>query len=146
MQTPIPSLPHAELTDAIIGSLYEVHNELGYGFSEAVFRRAMVIALDDRGIRSVVEPPLSVHFRGRMVGHFLPDIVVADTVIVEVKATATIEGYAEVQLLNYLKAAGGGVGLLLNFGRKPEFRRRVMGDPLNSLPMMRKARANDHLE
>jgi GxxExxY protein len=65
-------------------------------------------------------------------------------VIVEVKATATIEGYAEAQLLNYLKAAGGGVGLLLNFGRKPEFRRRVMGDPLNSLPMMRKAHANDH--
>jgi GxxExxY protein len=65
-------------------------------------------------------------------------------VIVEVKATATIEGYAEAQLLNYLKAAGGGVGLLLNVGRKPEFRRRVMGDPLNSLPMMRKAHANDH--
>ena len=144
MRKPPPSsLPHAELTDAIIGSLYEVHNELGFGFSEHVFRKAMVVALADRGLRSVIQPPLTVYFRGRMIGHFLPDIVVEDTIIVEVKATATIDDYAEAQILNYLKAAGGGVGLLVNFGRKPEFKRRVMGDPTNSLPVLRERKDRD---
>jgi GxxExxY protein len=131
------SLPHAALTDAIIGCLYDVQNELGHGFSEQVYRKAMVIALAGRGLRGVIEPPLTVHFRGQEIGHFLPDIVVDDTIIVEVKATATLERYADAQLLNYLKAAGSGVGLLLNFGRKPEFERKVMGDPRNSLPILR---------
>ena len=81
--------------------------------------------------------PLQVHFRGHMIGSFFADLIVDRTVLIEVKATATMENYAIAQTLNYLKVAGGGVGLLLNFGRKPESKRLVMGDPFNSLPALR---------
>ena len=82
--------------------------------------------------------PLQVHFRGHMIGSFFADLIVDRTVLIEVKATATLENYAIAQTLNYLKVAGGsGVGILLNFGRKPEFKRLVIGDPFNSLPALR---------
>jgi GxxExxY protein len=73
------------------------------------------------------EAPLEVIFRGRSIGTFYADLIVDRTVLVEIKASATIEGYAVAQTLNYLKVAGGGVGLLLNFGHKPEFKRLVIG-------------------
>ena len=81
--------------------------------------------------------PLQVHFRGHMIGSFFADLIVDRTVLIEVKATARLENYAIAQTLNYLKVAGGGVGLLLNFGRKPESKRLVMGDPFDSLPALR---------
>ena len=87
------------------------------------------------------EVPLEVVFHGTVIGTFKADLVVDDVVLVEVKATPTIEPYNEAQLLNYLKAAGGGVGLLLNFGRSAAFKRRVSGDPYNSLPNLRRASA-----
>ena len=81
---------------------------------------------------------LSVTFRGSIIGTFYGDIVVADVVLVEIKVSAAIEKHAEVQLLNYLKAAGGGIGLLLNFGREATYKRFAMGDdPRNSLPALR---------
>jgi hypothetical protein len=66
-------------------------------------------------------------------------MVVNETVLIEIKANQSLEGYAQAQLLNYLKAAGGGVGLLLNFGRRPEYKRMVVGNPLNSLPVLRQS-------
>ena len=83
---------------------------------------------------------LEVWFRGRSIGTFYADLIVDSTVLIEIKASATIEGYAVAQTLNYLKVAGGGVGLLLNFGRKPEFKRLVMGEPSNSLPLLKNKR------
>ena len=129
-----PELPHSRLTDRILRCFYDVNRELGHGFSEAVLCRALAIALDEAGMDVVAEARLEVSFRGRTVGKFDADLIVDRTILVEVKASAAIESYAVGQTINYLKVAGGGVGLLLNFGRKPEFKRLVVGDPLDRLP------------
>jgi GxxExxY protein len=130
-------LAHAELTGRILASFHDVAAALGHGFSENVLVRALLIALTDAGMEARCGLPIEVHFRGRCIGRFIPDIVVDRTILIEVKATSTIENYAIAQTLNYLKAAGGGVGLLLNFGRKPESKRLVVGDPYNSLPALK---------
>jgi len=129
--------PHQDVTRAIIGGAFDVSNELGHGFSEAVNRSALALVLRQNGLSVVEEQILRVLFRNHVIGTFYGDLVVEGVVIVEVKAAAAIEAYAEAQLLNYLKAAGGGVGLLLNFGRRAEYRRRVVGEPTNSLPVLR---------
>jgi GxxExxY protein len=131
-------LPHADITDRIIGAFYDVYRELGYGFSEVVYRRALAIALRQNGLDVSEERMIAVTFRGSNIGTFYADLVVAGAILVEVKASSTIEKYAEAQILNYLKAAGGGVGLLLNFGREATYKRFAMGDnPTNSLPGLR---------
>jgi|SRR5688572_10392171 len=134
----IMDLPHGELTGRIIAGFHETFDELGSGFSERVCTRALAIVLADQGLAVSLEVPLVVEFRGRTIGTFQADMVVESTVLVEVKASAMLDGYAQAQLLNYLKAAGGGVGLLLNFGRHPQHKRMVMGDPVNSLPLLRR--------
>ena len=132
----VTNLAHSELTSRIIGCFYDVRRELGHGYSEAVYQRAMTIALRQAGAQAREAVPLPVHFRGHHIGTFEADLVVDDTILVEIKAAATLEGYPQAQLMNYLKAAGGGVGLLLNFGRRGEFKRVVLGDLENSLPRL----------
>jgi GxxExxY protein len=134
-----PQFAHGELTGRILDCFYGTYTDLGlgHGFSEAVLGRALTITLDEAGMRVARSVPMQVHFRGHVIGSFFADLIVDRTVLVEIKATATIENYAIAQTLNYLKVAGGGVGLLLNFGRKPESKRLVMGDPFNSLPALR---------
>ena len=132
-----PQLEHSELTGRILECFYDAYGELGHGFSEAVLRRALALVLEQAGMEVSREAPLEVIFRGRSIGTFYADLIVDRTVLVEIKASATIEGYAVAQTLNYLKVAGGGVGLLLNFGHKPEFKRLVMGEPSNSLPLLK---------
>jgi GxxExxY protein len=136
-ETTTPQLAHGELTGRILGCFYATYADLGHGFSEEVLRRALTITLQEAGMRVARSVPLQVHFRGHMIGSFFADLIVDRTVLIEVKATARIENYAIAQTLNYLKVAGGGVGLLLNFGRKPESKRLVIGDPFNSLPALR---------
>ena len=133
---PSTDLAHADITDAILGSFFEAYRELGQGFHEPVFRRATAILLRERGHEVMEEVPLIVTFRGVIVGSFRADLVVDKTVLVEVKSAPTLEPYMEAQLLNHLKAAGGGVGLVLNFGRTAAFKRAVIGDPWNSLPQL----------
>jgi GxxExxY protein len=128
--------PHGSITGRIIAGLFEVFRELGYGFSEVVYRRALAIALRAAGLNVRELAPLQVWFRGAVIGTFEADLVVENTVIVEVKAAAAIDAYAEAQVLNYLKCAGGGVGMVVNFGRRPDFKRMVMGDAANSLPLL----------
>jgi GxxExxY protein len=127
-------LAHADLTERIIGGFFTTFGELGHGFSEAVLRKAFAIVLAEGGLDVMEEYPLNVQFRGRCIGKFYADLIVNRTVLVEVKGSRDIEPYAQAQLLNYLKVAGGGIGLLTNFGRKPEFKRMVVGDPEHSLP------------
>ena len=136
-QPDLRKLAHADLTGRILACFFAVAGELGHGFSETVMRRAMAIALAEAGMLVRQEVPLDVIFRGRCIGTFRADLIVEDTVLVEIKAATTVENYAVSQILNYLKAAGGGVGLLLNFGRKPEYKRYVMGDPNVSLPNLK---------
>jgi len=116
-------LKHKELTEAIIGVFYEVYNELGHGFLESVYEKAFELALRDRGldVKSQIEVP--VWFRGHAVGDFTADILVERKILLELKAVRTLDSAHEAQLLNYLRATEIEVGLLFNFGIKPEFKR-----------------------
>ena len=116
---------HQKLTQKIIGVFYEVYNELGHGFLESVYENAMGIALKEAGLSALQQAPVTVRFRGRMIGDFRADLLVENAVIVELKAAKAIDGAHEAQLLNYLKATEVEVGLLMNFGPKPEFKRFV---------------------
>src|SRR4030095_9465091 len=96
------TLEHAELTRQIIACFYAVYNELGYGFSEAVFRRAMVVALLEAHLRVEEEVRMQVHFHGAIIGTFFADIIVEGAVLVEIKALPEIDDRSVAQLLNYL--------------------------------------------
>lgn len=115
--------PHRELTERIIGVFYEVYNELGYGFLESVYHRALVIGLRDAGLEAEPEAKLPVSFRGQTVGEFEADVFVERKVILELKAADDFCSAHEAQLLNYLKASPAEVGLLLNFGPRPRIKR-----------------------
>lgn len=118
------TLVHGEITGAIIETFFEVHTELrGIGFLESVYKRAMVIALRDKGLLCEVEVPMTVMFRGQSVGEYRADLIVERAVIVEVKTGSKIYEPYQRQTLNYLKTAKLQVGLVLNFGVKAEFER-----------------------
>lgn len=108
---------HEDLTGRAIGVCYEVANELGHGFLEPVYQKALAMALEQEGLRVAQQAPLKVSFRGEIVGEFLADIVVEDTVILELKAVSALASEHSAQLINYLKAGAQDVGLLVNFGR-----------------------------
>ena len=116
---------HSEITEQIIAAFYTVYNTLGYGFLEKVFENALVIELRRRGLRVVQQMPITVYYTGEVVGEYFADLLVADLVIVEIKAVKALLVEHEAQLLNYLKATPYEVGLLLNFGPKPEHKRRA---------------------
>jgi GxxExxY protein len=116
-------LKHSTVTEKIIGVFYDVYNELGYGFLESTYAEAMVIALNQSGLRAIREVPVSVWFRGKKVGQYFTDMVVENAVLLELKAARSLESAHEAQLLHYLRATEIEVGLLLNFGLRPQFRR-----------------------
>jgi GxxExxY protein len=118
-------LKFEEITDVIIKSFYEVYNELGDGFLESVYENALYIVLTEQGLSVEKQKDISVFFRGDLVGDFKADLIVSEKVIVELKAVRAINPAHEAQLINYLKATNVEVGLLLNFGQKPEFKRFV---------------------
>jgi GxxExxY protein len=141
MDSPPTALKHSEVTDKIIGVFYDVYNELGYGFLESTYAEAMAIALEQSGLRAVREVPVPVWFRGEKVGQYFADMVVDKTVLLELKAARTIDRAHEAQLLHYLRATEVEVGLLLNFGLQPQFRRllfdnerkKIRGNPYESV-------------
>jgi GxxExxY protein len=108
---------HEELTERIIGVCFEVQNELGSGFVESVYQRALLIALREKGMNAKGQEPMKVLFRGHTVGEFVADVVVENKVIVELKAARELVPENHAQVLNYLKATGTDVGLLVNFGK-----------------------------
>jgi GxxExxY protein len=116
-------LKHSELTEKIIGVFYDVYNELGHGFLESTYAEAMVVALKQAGLAAVREVPVPVWFRGQKVGQYFADLMVDDAILLELKAARALESAHEAQLLHYLKATEIEVGLLLNFGLRPQFRR-----------------------
>jgi len=109
-------MQHQELTHQILAACFDVSGELGHGFVESVYRRSLLIALEQRGIRAKVEVPLTVRFRGQLVGEFVADMVVEGCVILELKAVRELIPEHQAQLVNYLNATGIEVGLLVNFG------------------------------
>ncbi|MDD2922588.1 MAG: GxxExxY protein [Anaerolineales bacterium] len=119
-----PLYKHSELTEQIIGAFYTVYSTLGYGFLEDVYEKAMEIELKKRGLTPKTQMPIEVYYADQMIGQYYADIVVNDLVIIELKAAKYLVAEHEAQLLNYLKATRYEVGLLLNFGPKPETKRR----------------------
>jgi GxxExxY protein len=116
-------LRHGALTKRLIGVYYDVYNELGFGFLESVYHRALAVALTERGIGHLSQTPISVWYHGRQVGRFFADFLVEGVVILELKACRVVEPAHEAQLTNYLRATDVEVGLLLNFGERPAFQR-----------------------
>ena len=118
-------LKHKDLTDKIIGTFFEVYNELGFGFLESVYEEAMKIALEAKRLKVEQQVPVLVWFRGRKIGHFEADLLINDLIIIELKSVRAIDDAHIVQLLNYLRATEIEVGLVLNFGHKAEFKRKA---------------------
>ena len=116
---------HRDITDLIIKAFYTVYNALGYGFLEKVYESAMLLELRKLGLEVVPQAPIHVYYDGQRVGEYNADLLVAELVIVELKATRVLIRDHEAQLLNYLKATSYEVGLLLNFGPKPQIKRKV---------------------
>jgi GxxExxY protein len=114
---------HKELTYKIIGVFYDVYNELGHGFLESVYQKCLGLALQAEGLDARWPVAIPVWFRGQQVGQFEGDMLVERSVLLELKAVRALDGSHQAQLLNYLRATDVEVGLLLNFGVKPEFKR-----------------------
>jgi GxxExxY protein len=123
MNASLSSLKHSELTDKIIGVFYDVYNELGYGFLESTYGEALSVALEESGLSIARETSVPVWFRGKKVGQYYADMIVERLILLELKAARTLESAHEAQLLHYLRATDIEVGLLLNFGLRPQFRR-----------------------
>lgn len=114
------------ITEKIIGCAYQVHNRMGYGFLESVYEKCMLIELRKAGLKSEYQKPIIVYYDGEVVGQFVADIFVEDTIILELKSVKSIAKAHEVQLVNYLVATGKDVGLLINFGeQKVDIKRKV---------------------
>ncbi|MCK4654075.1 MAG: GxxExxY protein [Candidatus Cloacimonetes bacterium] len=115
----------SDITEKIIKCFYIVFDELGAGFLESVYMKALIIELENIGLNIDSEKEIKVNYKGTIIGNFRTDIVVEDKVIIEIKAISALNSQHEAQLLNYLKATGIRVGLLVNFGNKLEFKRRI---------------------
>ena len=116
---------HQNITERIIKAYYTVYNTLGYGFLEKVYHNALLIELKKMGFHCLSEYPIKVHYDGTEVGNYFADIIVDESVVIEIKAKEVLHEDHEYQLINYLKATEIEVGLLLNFGKNPEFKRKI---------------------
>jgi len=114
------------ISERVIGCAFEVSNTLGSGFLEAVYENALCIELSRQGLRFARQQPLQVRYKGEVVGHYVADLVVEDRLLVELKALSALSSGHEAQVMNYLRATGLSVALLLNFGT-PKLRiRRIV--------------------
>lgn len=124
---------HSDITEKIIKSFYKVYNTLGYGFLEKVYENAMFIELRSLGLFVQKQKQIKVYYQEEKVGEYYADLIVSESVIVELKAAAAICEEHEFQLINYLKATEIEVGLLLNFGKAPVFKRKVFTNKTNHI-------------
>lgn len=118
-------LKHGSITDQILRVFYDVYNELGHGFLESVYHRSLVLELESKGLKVCSRVAIPVWFREHQVGHFEADVLVENCVLLEFKAARSLDSSHYAQLMNYLKATEIEVGLLLNFGERPEFKRVI---------------------
>ncbi|MBA3889476.1 MAG: GxxExxY protein [Gemmatimonadaceae bacterium] len=114
-----------ELTHRVIGTFYDVYNELGYGFLESVYARSMMLELERRGFKVAAQVPAEVRYSGEVVGMFRADLVVESRLVLQLKASKSLGPADEMQVLNYLRATDLELGLLLHFGPRPAFRRLI---------------------
>jgi GxxExxY protein len=119
------TLKHRRLTDKILRTFYDVYNELGHGFLESVYEEAIAIAFAEAGLVAARQVPIPVWFRGRSIGEYRADILVNDSVLIELKVAKCLDESHFAQLMHYLRATKIEVGMLLNFGPHPDFKRLV---------------------
>jgi GxxExxY protein len=123
-----------ELTGRVIKVYYKIYNALGYGFIESIYHNSMIIELVRAGIKVETEKLIAVHYESNVVGTFSADLVVEDKLILELKAKEVLNPAHEAQLINYLRATDIELGLLLNFGKEPEFRRKYFSNSKKRRP------------
>ncbi len=116
---------HEDITEKIIAAFFEVYNILGYGFLEKVYENSLIIKLKKNGFSVEKQKKIKVSFEGHIVGEYFADLIINSKVIIEIKAVEKLCNEHKFQLINYLKATNMEVGLLLNFGKKPEFKRVI---------------------
>jgi len=133
MNTDNHGFKHGEITQKIIGVFYEVYNELGHGFLESVYEKSLEVALNSMGLKVCRQIEIPVWFRGHQVGDFSADMLVENCVLIELKAARSLDAAHSAQLLNYLRATEIEVGLLLNFGLKPDFKRLLFDNPRKAI-------------
>ncbi|MGC2235606.1 MAG: GxxExxY protein [Pyrinomonadaceae bacterium] len=127
------NLLHSEITGQIIKAFYKVYNTLGFGFLEKVYERALAAELEASGFQVHSQQPIKVYYNGKNVGDYFADLIVENKIILEIKTASSIDKTHEAQLLNYLKATELEVGLILNFGEKAEYRRKVFANQRKDL-------------
>ena len=125
MNTDLKDFKKGTKTEKIIGAFYKVYNTLGYGFLEKVYENALCIELKRRGLNVTNQCPIKVLYENETVGEYFADLLVEGEIIVEIKAAKRLTPEHSAQLLNYLKATDKEVGLLLNFGTRPEIQRKI---------------------
>ena len=118
-------LLHRNLSDTILKIYFEVYNELGYGFLEKVYQNAMYFELKSQGYKVEAQKQIKVYYKSQLVGDYFADLLIDDSIILELKACECLKDEHKAQLLNYLKATEVEIGLLLNFGTTPEFKRSI---------------------
>ncbi|MFQ6114925.1 MAG: GxxExxY protein [bacterium] len=119
-------MEHKDLTEKIIGCAYRVHNKMGFGFLESVYEKCLMIELKKAGLEAKAQHPIMVYYDDEVVGEFVADVIVEDTVLLELKSVWRVVKAHEVQLVNYLTATGKDVGLIINFAeKKVEIKRKV---------------------
>ena len=121
-------MPHYEVTDKIINAFYKVYNTLGYGFLERVYENAMIIELRKMGCTVSKQKKIEVFYDSIRVGEYFADLLVNESVIVELKAMEVLNRECDAQLINYLKASNVEIGILLNFGLNAKFKRKIFSN------------------
>ena len=111
-------MEYKDVTETIIGCAYRVYNKMGFGFLESVYEKCLLIELRKAGLDTESQKPITVYYDDEIVGEFVADIIVNDTIILEMKSVRRVIKAHEVQLVNYLVATGKPVGLILNFGER----------------------------
>lgn len=119
---------YSSLTDQIIKAFYKVYNTLGYGFLEKVYENALMLELIEMGYSIEQQKKVDVYYKDQIVGYYLSDLIVDSKVILEIKAAESLCLEHECQLINYLKASDKEVGLVLNFGFNPSFKRKIFSN------------------
>jgi GxxExxY protein len=138
-------LQFSKLTEQVIGAFYDVANELGFGFLESVYQRAMLIRLRELSLKVEAEVAVPVFYHGEQIGDFRADLIVEDVVLLELKAAEKLVAAHQAQTLHYLKATDFEVALLMNFGAtKPEFKRLIFENSRKRLKARAASASSDH--
>lgn len=133
-------LKHKEISNKILKAFYKVYNVFGYGFLEKIYERALMIELNKLGVKCKNQQPIKVYYEKEVIGNYFADIIVEDKILLELKSIKSLSIQDESQILNYLSCTEFEVGLLLNFGLKPQAKRKVFDNELK--PYIRVIQAN----